>query len=226
VESKLRKRSRLEGPKLHYRINDELFTETFTEFLNGGVTALPDPNVKKLNNKETAPLKGEETSLLNNEETSLSSIKDSKITRTKSTQRLHTHTARASAAPPPAGAGVSVSKNSLTEEDYYEYARTSPGFKYPDAWAATHWEKRDRDKVVRDWKLCRSPEAVEAARSEPPDNNLKIGEARAHVRSVLGVGAYTNVSELIASLKVSDADRERLRAEFVEPAAGRAQSAV
>ena len=90
----------------------------------------------------------------------------------------------------------------------------------------THWEKRDRDRVVREWKMSRQPEAVEAARSEPPDNNMKMGEARMHVRSVLEVGARTNVSELIASLKLRDADREKLRAEFVEPAAGRAQSAV
>ncbi|HEX3560320.1 MAG TPA: hypothetical protein VHU19_14025 [Pyrinomonadaceae bacterium] len=114
----------------------------------------------------------------------------------------------------------------VTEEDYYAFARSKKSFHTPDAWAMTHWKQRDADKLVREWKEGRKDEAVKARRSEPPDNNMKLDEARMHVRSVLKVGASTNVSELLAFLKVSDADRERLRAEFVEPAASRAQSAV
>lgn len=141
------------------------------------------------------------------------------------TKEIHTPCARvrASAAPPPAVAGVGVDKkthHSLEVRKDYA-ARNHLG----GGWLTNSKDGRYDDAIDAELERL-SPEAVEAARSEPPDNNMKIGEARAHVRSVLAVGAHTNVSELLASLKVSDADRERLRAEFVEPAASRAQSAV
>lgn len=60
-----------------------------------------------------------------------------------------------------------------------------------------------------------SPAAVEAARSAPPDNFMRLGEARSHVRSVRSVSARTNLPELIARLNVAEADREMLLREFV-----------
>jgi hypothetical protein len=102
----------------------------------------------------------------------------------------------------------------VCEQDYYDFARSTPSFNAPDAWAATHWDKRDRDKVVGEWKRSRKPEAVEARRMTPRKSRMSLGAARDHVRSVASVGAGTDLLAVIDQLDVEPSDRERLVNEF------------
>lgn len=131
-------------------------------------------------------------------------------TTSETTQRTHTHDTRED---PHAAAGVSVS-DEVSEDDYYQFARSQPSFHTPDAWAATHWEKRDRDKVVADWKQSQRPEVAEARRAAPRNSKMSYGAARDHVRSVSSVGAGTDLLAVIGRLDVEPDVRERLVEEF------------
>jgi hypothetical protein len=138
-------------------------------------------------------------------------------TDTQNTERnpgenqTHTHGARHGPSPP---AACVCADGEVCEQDYYDFARSTPSFNAPDAWAATHWDKRDRDKVVGEWKRSRKPEAVEARRMTPRKSRMSLGAARDHVRSVASVGAGTDLLAVIDQLDVEPSDRERLVNEF------------
>jgi hypothetical protein len=164
VQSKVRK-LKGQGPKLHYRLDDERFTKAFIEYLNNKETSLlSDSKVKKLNNKETSLLEGEETSLLNSEETQLTPYKDAEITSAKTT-REHTHTARSAPSPaeePPAQTGVCVSgsKFSLQQVRAWTDHQKANGAKIdPYAVALCRFKDGEADADIELWLAAGMPTA-------------------------------------------------------------------
>jgi hypothetical protein len=136
----------------------------------------------------------------------------------------HTRRARATSAPPPAVAGVGVDKNSRhsLEARKAHAARNNLG----GGWLTNSKDGRYDEAIDAELERL-SPEAVEQSRNAPPDNRQTFFEADAHIKSVLAVGARTNVSELIASLNASDDVRARLRERYLpHPVAASSHSSL
>lgn len=161
---------------------------------------------------------------------------------TSETTREHTHTAAPALpfAPPPARAGVCVSAGStpepkpegpaadLTLGDYRAYARAHSTFNAPDAWATTHYDLRDRDELVREWKEGRSPERVEQARSAPVDNRLTYYQAAQSIRSICAVHGREPldiIEEYSSNDQLAEGVRDRLLEKFSPPRAAEAAAA-
>lgn len=157
-------------------------------------------------------------------------------------QRSHTHTQAPALpfAPPPARAGVCVSVGStpepkpegpaadLTLGDYRAYARAHSTFNAPDAWATTHYDLRDRDELVREWKEGRSPERVEQARSAPVDNRLTYYQAAQSIRSICAVHGREPldiIEEYSSNDQLAEGVRDRLLEKFSPPRAAEAAAA-
>lgn len=150
---------------------------------------------------------------------------------TPETTREHTHTGAPAlpfeAAPPCDGVCVSKVSNpeskreepaaELTLEDYRAFARAHDSFNAPDAWAATHFDLRDRDELVREWKEGRSPERIEQARAAPPDTRLTYYYAVQCVSSIVaahGREPLAVVEEYAANGQLADGVREKLLERF------------
>ncbi len=103
----------------------------------------------------------------------------------------------------------------ITEADYYAFARATPSFTNPDAWAMKHVALRDADLLIREWKEKLSPARIAEARAMPVDNGLSYFEAERHIRSILSIGAGHNVSNIIEQLQIGAGVRERLIEKFI-----------
>src|SRR5215204_6508674 len=116
------------------------------------------------------------------------------ITRgnTEETQK-ETHTARANS---PAAEDVCVSV--LYEEDYYDFARAQPSFTTPDAWARMHWDKRDRDFFVGEWKL------YQAGRAEKEPEPLDFIQCVTHVEAMRKIIREIDIFVLINALNAEN----------------------
>jgi hypothetical protein len=113
------------------------------------------------------------------------------------------------------GEGVCVSD--LRFEDYRDFARSTPTFTKPDAWAMKHFPLRDADLLVREWKERRAQ--VLAGRA-PVERKLMPFPAAAqmvHSQKQRGSDAATLAVYIENELgdKVSDYDREQLLERFV-----------
>ncbi len=143
--------------------------------------------------------------------------------RTDQTKNTHTHLraievpARQRYEPESAEAKpVCVSPN-LTLQDYRDFARSQPeSFTKPDAWASTHFDRRDRDEIVGEWKLKQSPDQIMSARSASPGNKMFFTEAVQRVRSISTAHAR-DPQTVIAELDVDDDVRCRLVKHFSTP---------
>lgn len=99
----------------------------------------------------------------------------------------------------------------LCEQDYYDFARSQKSFHTPDAWAATHWEKRDRDKVVVEWKAKRA--STLEGKHTHETNLLPYHAAAQRVNSVKQAGG--DVAAYIDQMQeIAPDTRTRLRATF------------
>jgi hypothetical protein len=192
--------------KMHFRVNLDALDRLWDEWRKA-----PNVNGGKRQTSMAESAKGECTDPPNANGASRHTLLYTETT----TEITHTQVEPQPAPARDDGQGsVCVAEEDLTEADYYAFARSTESFRAPDAWAATHWDKRDRDKVVREWKEAQKAESVKSRREAPSDNRMSYFEAVAHINSVLSVGAPTNVEELIRSLPVSEETRERLFREF------------
>jgi hypothetical protein len=126
----------------------------------------------------------------------------------------HTHTPQ-----PPhareADAGVCVSE--LKFEDYRDFARSTPTFTKPDAWAMRHFPLRDADLLVSEWKERRA--LVLEGRPPVEQKQTPFHVAAQAVHSVSQVEG-SNVAGFIAQMRdVSEETREKLIERFVRRAA-------
>jgi hypothetical protein len=133
VESKLKKHNG--APKLHYRINDEVFYKALHGFLEGqsqptikkvdnqqsalSIPTLSDPIINFPDNQHSSLSDSAQSEDSDSELSSYSSSKDAKIT-TETTQRLHPHTARSA---PPGSNGVGVKESKYPPDLRKDYAR-------------------------------------------------------------------------------------------------------
>lgn len=102
----------------------------------------------------------------------------------------------------------------LTLADYRKFARSQSSFHTPDAWAYTHFNKRDRDELVGEWLHSQTPEQIAEARStEQPA--MTYFEAAQIVETMRQVGRAPQ--ETIADLEVDEEVRARLLEKFCPP---------
>jgi hypothetical protein len=101
----------------------------------------------------------------------------------------------------------------ITFQDYREFARSTPGFTKPDAWATIHFNQGDEPSriLVREWLASRKPEAVEA-RAAPSENFMPYGEALNFVGSFVGAGH--DAAQVIGDMQVTEDVRARLIERF------------
>src|SRR5215204_1717769 len=132
------------------------------------------------------------------------------ITRgnTEETQK-ETHTARANS---PAAEDVCVSV--LYEEDYYDFARAQPAFTTPDAWARMHWDKRDREYLVGEWKQWTLEQARQDGRVEKEPEPLDFIQCVAHVEAIRIIIREIDIFRVINALDAENSVKERVRAHF------------
>jgi len=123
--------------------------------------------------------------------------------------RKNTHTPRAPArdrGPRSADAGVCVSQSRFSFPERKAHAERHG--------LGAGWLQRSRsgeyDELIADALERSRPEAIERARSAPPDNGMAYGEAVQHVASVLGFDATADPAAVIARLDVSEQTRARL----------------
>ena len=180
------------------------------------------PSTSSLNS-ETAPTHGlnPETDSLNLETVNLNSetehIKDrarvssSKPSSIPSSTPTPARGSRPAASRVPAGVDGVCELAELCEQDYYDFARSQKSFHTPDAWAATHWEKRDRDKVVIEWKAKRA--STLEGKHTHETNLLPYHAAAQRVNSVKQAGG--DVAAYIDQMQeIAPDTRTRLRATF------------
>ena len=139
-----------------------------------------------------------------------------KVTETTSeTTPENTHTPPARRAAPPAPDVCVVSD--ISEQDYYDYARSQKSLHTPDAWASTHWEKRDRDKVVGDWLAARV-DAMPEPEPAPAADLMGFEEADAYVEWFLrDVQPKADRIGLISQLLTPEEVKNRLREKYLPP---------
>jgi hypothetical protein len=161
---------------------------------------------------ETESLKIETNSLKNEtgpykdraRESSSTSSSSSPATHTPPTPSLSPEGAEA------AEAGVCVD---LKFEDYRDFARSTPGFTKPDAWAMKHYALRDADVLVREFLGQR--ELVRAGRAAQAEQPTPFHVAAQYVNS-FRARPGADVAAYIAGLEnVSDETRARLRSTFL-----------
>jgi hypothetical protein len=124
----------------------------------------------------------------------------------------HTHTAPPRA-PESKADRPCVCDPDLTFDDYRSFARSRPSIKEPDAWASVHFDKRDRDQLVREHKENTSPEKILESRSAPNNKNLFYGEACDMVRTMVEIGR--DPQAVIDDMPLDDETRARLVRKFV-----------
>lgn len=103
--------------------------------------------------------------------------------------------------------------DALTFSDYLSYARSHSSFTTPEAWASVHFDRRDRDELVREWLEGQKPEAIAEARAAQTDNRLTYHEALQRVVS-MPAPTLDHRRSYIASLDVSDEVRALLIEKF------------
>jgi hypothetical protein len=157
VESKVRK-LKGQGPKLHYRLNDDVFTRAFLKYLNNKESSLlSDSKIKKLNNKETSLSEGEETSLSNSEETQLTPYKDAEITSAKTTKD-HSPSARNASPAPTTAAGGGEPRSRFSRKERLVYYQNKVGVKNPEALANADFVRRgEADEEIAEWYASNKP---------------------------------------------------------------------
>jgi hypothetical protein len=148
----------------------------------------------------------------------------SQVEPDRSQQEPHTHNQSIAAPALPFGgeARVCVS-DEVVEQDYYDYAHAHASFTTPDAWAATYWDARSRDKVVGEWKRNRQRARLEAPSAEPPRHGMTFALAATIVNSET-TSCGSDPLTVINRLDVDDDVRARLVETFVREARAEAQS--
>lgn len=132
--------------------------------------------------------------------------KDSEITAEITAENTHTSPARATAA-------EEVCVSELCEQDYYDFARTQKSLHSPNSWAGKHWDKRDRDYLVREWK---QEQAEQAGKAEQAPEPLDFTQCVTHVEEVQLINREIDIFGLINSLNAENSVKERVRAHFEE----------
>jgi hypothetical protein len=105
----------------------------------------------------------------------------------------------------------------LTFEDYLNFARATPSFTNPDAWARTHFPLGDPadEFLVREWLNSRKPETIAETRASSGNKNLFFNEAAQILRSILSVRPDCELRAEIDGMPLDDDVRARLTEKFV-----------
>lgn len=155
VESKVRKHAG--APKLHFRVNEEVFHEKLLEFLEEQKrvpivkkvdnqesldSRLSDPIINNLDNQQPSLLDSAQPQQSDSEQTPLSSSKDAEITAETTPEITHTHRAPApSSLPGGNGKKVCVCStvhgSKLCDEERIRIASNMPGVRNPERYAMT-----------------------------------------------------------------------------------------